>query len=145
MFLLSHGALVVATACQGYSSPCCPSVPVPQMDVPIPLRRAKVRVGDPAELLVLSDSPSLSRFRAVREVFLPGRELWLVAPGEACVERAVFEELRRRVVLPAWMENPEVRRTDSPFYFSCLLLKCCLWRLFAPVTREGFKGVVKET
>ena len=41
--------------------------------------------------------------------FLPSRALWLAAEGEACVERAAFEELRRRVVLPAWLEDPEVR------------------------------------
>ena len=37
-----------------------------------------VRVGDPAVLVVLSNSPTLQSFKAVRDVYLPFSRLWLV-------------------------------------------------------------------
>jgi len=35
------------------------------------------QAGDEAEVMVVSDDPSLARFRAVREVYLPQLGLWL--------------------------------------------------------------------
>ncbi|CAI7842829.1 unnamed protein product [Closterium sp. NIES-53] len=101
-----------------------PSIPVPlspspnfslpfppilamQMEVVPPHKSVRLSRGDPVELLVLSDCPSLSRFRAAREIFFPQRSLWLVGDKQACVERSVFEEMRRKVALRAAVEDGE--------------------------------------
>ncbi|CAI5484012.1 unnamed protein product [Closterium sp. Yama58-4] len=78
-----------------------------EMDVVPPHKSVCLRRGDPVELLVLSDCPSLSRFRAAREIFFPQRSLWLVGDKQACVERSVFEEMRRKVALRAAVEDGE--------------------------------------
>ncbi|CAI5516371.1 unnamed protein product [Closterium sp. Naga37s-1] len=76
-------------------------------DVVPPHKSVRLSRGDPVELLVLSDCPSLSRFRAAREIFFPQRSLWLVGDKQACVERSVFEEMRRKVALRAAVEDGE--------------------------------------
>ncbi|GJP32828.1 hypothetical protein CLOM_g17425 [Closterium sp. NIES-68] len=78
-----------------------------EMDVLPPYKSVRLRRGDPVELLVLSDCPSLSRFRAAREIFFPQRSLWLVGDKQACIERSVFEEMRRKVALKAAVEDGE--------------------------------------
>ncbi|CAI5467848.1 unnamed protein product [Closterium sp. Yama58-4] len=78
-----------------------------EMDVVPPIKSVCLRRGDPVELLVLSDCPSLSRFRAAREIFFPQRSLWLVGDKQACVERSVFEEMRRKVALRSAVEDGE--------------------------------------
>lgn len=49
--------------------------PLPRL-VP-PLRYELVCEGEPAELLVLSDSPEFESFRAVKDVYLPANGFWL--------------------------------------------------------------------
>ncbi|CAI5516285.1 unnamed protein product [Closterium sp. Naga37s-1] len=78
-----------------------------EMEVVPPHKSVRLSRGDPVELLVLSDCPSLSRFRAAREIFFPQRSLWLVGDKQACVERSVFEEMRRKVALRAAVEDGE--------------------------------------
>lgn len=72
-----------------------------QMEVPISDDYAMVEVGEPAEVLVLSDRPNLSRFKAMRDVYLPRIGVWI--SQNPCVERAPFEALslsssRRRAI-----------------------------------------------
>ena len=54
------------------SSPA-PRLPRP----PRPPRYELLEEGEPAELLVLSDSPEFESFRAVKDVYLPQAGLWL--------------------------------------------------------------------
>lgn len=63
-----------------------------QMKVGVPSKKnQQVRVGETVEVLILSDIKSLSRFMAVRDVYLPDMDLWL--SEEPCIERPVFESL----------------------------------------------------
>ncbi|CAI5458335.1 unnamed protein product [Closterium sp. Yama58-4] len=62
-----------------------------EMLVPIPSPPPPLRPNDPVVLLVLSDSPSLLRFRAVREAWVPRLRCWLAEEGEERVERRVLE------------------------------------------------------
>lgn len=63
-----------------------------KMKVGLPSKKnQQVRVGETVEVLVLSDIKSLSRFMAVRDVYLPDVDLWLAE--EPCLERPVFESL----------------------------------------------------
>ncbi|CAI5936426.1 unnamed protein product [Closterium sp. NIES-65] len=62
-----------------------------EMLVPIPSVPPPLRPNDRVVLLVLSDSPSLQRFRAVREVWLPRLKCWLAEEGAERVERRVLE------------------------------------------------------
>lgn len=63
-----------------------------QMKVGLPSKKnQQVRVGETVEVLVLSDIKSLSRFMAVRDVYLPDMDLWL--SEDPCLERPVFENL----------------------------------------------------
>ena len=62
-----------------------------QMKVGLPNKKKLVQVGEAVEVLVLSDIKSLSRFMAVRDVYLPEMGIWL--SEEPCIERPVFEEL----------------------------------------------------
>jgi hypothetical protein len=63
-----------------------------QMKVGVPSKKnQQVRVGETVEVLILSDIKSLSRFMAVRDVYLPSMDLWL--SEEPCIERPVFESL----------------------------------------------------
>ncbi|CAI5501163.1 unnamed protein product [Closterium sp. Naga37s-1] len=64
-----------------------------EMLVPIPSPPPPLRPSDRVVLLVLSDSPSLRRFRAVREVWVPRLKCWLAEEGEERVERRVLEGL----------------------------------------------------
>ena len=61
------------------------------MKVGLPSKKNLVQVGEVVEVLVLSDIKSLSRFMAVRDVYLPDMDLWL--SEDPCIERPVFEEL----------------------------------------------------
>jgi len=62
------------------------------MKVGLPSKKnQQVRVGETVEVLVLSDIKSLSRFMAVRDVYLPDMDLWL--SEDPCIERPVFENL----------------------------------------------------
>eukprot|EP00271_Cylindrocystis_brebissonii_P001557 TRINITY_DN11827_c0_g1_i1.p1 TRINITY_DN11827_c0_g1~~TRINITY_DN11827_c0_g1_i1.p1 ORF type:complete len:458 (+),score=105.75 TRINITY_DN11827_c0_g1_i1:622-1995(+) len=65
--------------------------PTAQIEVRVGSSRVRVVPGEAAELLVVSDRRSLSRFVALREVFLPEQQAWL-AEG-ACLERAVLEDM----------------------------------------------------
>jgi len=47
------------------------------LEVPLQPEHRNVRVGDAAELMVLSDEPGLQRFRALREAYLPEQGIWL--------------------------------------------------------------------
>lgn len=63
-----------------------------QMKVGLPSKKnQQVRVGEAVEVFVLSDIKSLSRFMAVRDVYLPDVDLWLAE--DPCLERPVFENL----------------------------------------------------
>ncbi|CAI5495402.1 unnamed protein product [Closterium sp. Naga37s-1] len=62
-----------------------------EMLVPIPSVPPPLRPNDRVVLLVLSDSPSLQRFRAVREAWLPRLKCWLAEEGEERVERRKLE------------------------------------------------------
>ncbi|KAG0593390.1 hypothetical protein KC19_1G326200 [Ceratodon purpureus] len=62
-----------------------------EMKVGLPNKKKLVQVGEAVEVLVLSDIKSLSRFMAVRDVYLPEMGIWL--SEEPCIERPVFEEL----------------------------------------------------
>lgn len=46
-------------------------------------------------MVVLSDRPNCSRFKAVRDVYLPGRKLWL--SQDHGIEHAVFEQISSRL------------------------------------------------
>ncbi|CAI5500523.1 unnamed protein product [Closterium sp. Naga37s-1] len=64
-----------------------------EMLVPIPSPPPPLRRSDRVVLLVLSDSPSLIRFRAVREAWVPRLKCWLAEEGEERVERRMLEGL----------------------------------------------------
>lgn len=57
----------------------------------MPSKKNQVQVGELVEVLVLSDIKSLSRFMAVRDVYLPDMDLWL--SEDPCIERPLFEDL----------------------------------------------------
>lgn len=62
-----------------------------EMKVVMPSKKNQVQVGELVEVLVLSDIKSLSRFMAVRDVYLPDMDLWL--SEDPCIERPLFEDL----------------------------------------------------
>jgi len=65
--------------------------------VEVPMRRAyaRARVGDSALVLVVSDSKSMRRFRAVRDVYLPESGAWLA--DYPFVDRGAFLALVRQL------------------------------------------------
>jgi hypothetical protein len=81
-----------------------------QMKVWVPGKRLQVQVGEPVEVLVLSDLKNLARFMAVREVYLPKLGIWLAE--EPCIERQVFEvlseDLRGNYSWPSLLPPPKV-------------------------------------
>ncbi|CAI5955023.1 unnamed protein product [Closterium sp. NIES-65] len=77
-----------------------------EMEVVPPHKSVRLSRGDPVELLVLSDCPSLSRFRAARRSSSRSGPSG-VGDKQACVERSVFEEMRRKVALRAAVEDGE--------------------------------------
>ncbi|GJP35144.1 hypothetical protein CLOM_g19658 [Closterium sp. NIES-68] len=68
-----------------------------EMLVGIPSPAPPLRRSDPVVLLVLSDRPSLHRFRAVREAWVPGHGCWMAEDGEERVERTVMEGMAARM------------------------------------------------
>lgn len=80
------------------------------MKVGVPGKRLQVQVGEPVEVLVLSDLKNLARFMAVREVYLPKLGIWLAE--EPCIERQVFEvlceDLRENYSWPSLLPPPKV-------------------------------------
>ena len=65
------------------------------LEVPYELSHELLREGDPALLIVVSNSPALSSFKAVREVFLPATRQWL---GDyPFVSRRGFQQVRDRI------------------------------------------------
>jgi len=60
-----------------------------EVEVPYVREHRGLRVGDAAELVVVSDSPKMGRFRALREVYLPEIGVW--ASEYPFSERSVFK------------------------------------------------------
>ncbi len=60
-----------------------------KMRVKVPAKANMVQVGEPVEVLVVSDERSLSRFIAVHDVYLPNKRIWM--SDSPCVEREAFE------------------------------------------------------
>lgn len=77
-----------------------------QMKVGMPGKRYKVEVGEPVDVLVLSDNRSLSRFIAVHDIFLPNVGIWL--SEQPCIERPVFEGIREGFSSPSMQPSSEV-------------------------------------
>ncbi|KAL2654206.1 hypothetical protein R1flu_022334 [Riccia fluitans] len=68
-----------------------------QMDVVMTEEVPRLKVGERVEVLVMSDRSGLSRFKAVRDVYFPDRDVWI--SEEPYIERECFERLLRK--LPA--------------------------------------------
>lgn len=66
-----------------------------ELEVPAQASHASVQPGDAAELLVLSDDPRLRTFRAVREVFVPARGVWMAE--YPFLHREAFQSLVRNL------------------------------------------------
>ena len=75
-----------------------------------------VRRGDVAELIVLSDSPSFARFRALREIYLPLQRVWLAEPHECNLEHSIFEQMS--VEMAALINRGEVSRYMGSYFSS---------------------------
>lgn len=88
-----------------------------EMDVPAP-SSAVAFTGDPVELLVLSDHPKFTRFRVLREVYLPEQQTWLAE--QLFVERSVFEELSKEVALLILTVKQDEEQVDD-WEGQCLL------------------------
>ncbi|QDZ23346.1 hypothetical protein HOP50_10g58840 [Chloropicon primus] len=65
------------------------------VEVPYELSHEMLRQGDPALLVVVSNSPTLSSFKAVRDVFLPETRQWLY--DYPFVNRRGFQQIVERV------------------------------------------------
>ncbi|KAG6554018.1 hypothetical protein Mapa_004935 [Marchantia paleacea] len=74
-----------------------------QMDVVMTEEIPRVKVGERVEVLVMSDRPSLSRFKALRDVYLPDRDVWI--SEEPYIERECFERLLRNTPSPVVRDN----------------------------------------
>jgi hypothetical protein len=76
---------------------CSPPRPCAlQMTLPLPAGRPVLHAGEAAEVFVLSDRPNCSRFKALRDVYLPRRKMWL--SQELAIEHSVFEDISTRLV-----------------------------------------------
>lgn len=76
-----------------------------EINVPWRLEYLRIKVGEPAELLVLSQRRELDRFKAIREVYLPLSGTWVAE--YPFVRRDVFRSIsyaleRERVVAAQW-------------------------------------------
>lgn len=69
-----------------------------RMEVPLSDGMPQVQAGDRVNVMVVSDDPSLSRFKVLRELYLPDRQAWI--SEEACIEREAFENLQRSLSPP---------------------------------------------
>ena len=65
------------------------------VEVPYDISHEMLRLGDPALLIVVSNSPSLNSFKAVRDVFLPATRQWLYE--YPFVSRGGFKQIVDRV------------------------------------------------
>jgi hypothetical protein len=64
-----------------------------EMRVKVPAKANMVQVGELVEVLVVSDERSLSRFIAVRDVYLPNKRIWI--SDSPCVQREAFEYISK--------------------------------------------------
>lgn len=62
-----------------------------QVDVPYNQRYEEVHVGEPAELLLLSNTPDFSSYKALKEVYLPESGVWIAK--YPFVDRDVFLDI----------------------------------------------------
>ncbi|KAJ7531606.1 hypothetical protein O6H91_14G050600 [Diphasiastrum complanatum] len=63
-----------------------------QMELPISSEKAcSCKIGEHVDVLVLSDCPKISRFKAIREVYSPESGVWI--SEQACINRKKFELL----------------------------------------------------
>lgn len=76
------------------------------MEIPISDDMPEVEAGDRVELMVVSDEPSLSRFKVLRDLYLPDKQAWI--SEEPCVERTPFEQLQRSLNSPPQSSTSKV-------------------------------------
>ncbi|CAM6092710.1 unnamed protein product [Calypogeia fissa] len=69
-----------------------------RMEVLLSEDMPEVQAGDRVNVMVVSDEPSLSRFKCLRDLYLPDRQAWL--SEEPCIEREPFERLQRSRISP---------------------------------------------
>jgi hypothetical protein len=65
------------------------------VEIPYDISHETLRLGDPALLIVVSNSPSLNSFKAVRDIFLPETRQWLYE--YPFVSRRGFKQIADRV------------------------------------------------
>ena len=65
------------------------------VQVPYELNHEMLRLGEPAHLIVVSNTPNLSSFKAVRDIFLPETRQWLYE--YPFVSRRGFQQVADRV------------------------------------------------
>ena len=51
--------------------------PQVMIETPWTLQHNRIRLGEPVELVVVSDVRNLQRFKVVRDAFLPASQLWI--------------------------------------------------------------------
>ena len=94
-----------------------------QMKVGLPSKKnQQVRVGEAVEVLVLLDIKSLSRFMAVRDVYLPDVDLSFAE--DPCLERPVFKNLIE--ILRATSSSTSAETPALKVKFSIRFLCICI-------------------
>ncbi|GAB4817711.1 hypothetical protein N2152v2_004757 [Parachlorella kessleri] len=82
-----------------------------EMLLPYDSRFEGLREGDAAELIVLSNSPGFEKFKAVKDVYLPGPCLWL--SEYPFTERAAFLEVSLEIENEAEREAEEASSREA--------------------------------
>lgn len=77
------------------------------MEIPLSDEIPEVQVGDRVEVVVVSDEPSLSRFKALRDLYFPDRQAWI--SQEPCIERELYEDLQKSSNPPIMSYGRNVR------------------------------------
>jgi len=80
-----------------------------EMRVKVPAKANMVQVGEPVEVLVVSDERSLSRFIAVHDVYLPNKRIWM--SDSPCVEREAFEYISESLSFSSMQPAASQKRT----------------------------------
>jgi hypothetical protein len=78
-----------------------------ELEMPYRPEHQQIRLGDVAHVAVVSDSGRMTRFRAIREAYLPESQVWVA--DYPFSERSVFLYMSDRIEEGVWAEGRQPR------------------------------------
>jgi hypothetical protein len=86
---------------------------VTHLQVPLQREHQAIRIGDPAEMLVLSSRPDLSRIAKISDIYVPGADVWV--SDYPYLRRDAFQAVSRELDSVDLAEVYEEEDFDSGF------------------------------